>query len=56
MRLTRIHLIVPVILMLALALPLAALAASPKQAVEVDVQKVLTTLAEPAFKGESREV
>jgi len=56
MRLTRIHLIVPVILMLALALPLAALAASPKEAVEVDVQKVLTTLAEPAFKGESREV
>jgi phospholipid transport system substrate-binding protein len=56
MRLIRIHLIVPVILMLALALPLAALAASPKEAVEVDVQKVLTTLAEPAFKGESREV
>jgi len=56
MRLIRIHLIVPVILMLALALPLAALAASPKEAVEVDVQKVLTTLAEPAFKDQSREV
>ena len=56
MRLTRIHLIVPVILMLALALPLAALAASPREAVEVDVQKVLTTLAEPAFKDQSREV
>jgi len=56
MRSTRIHLIVPVTLMLALALPLAALAVSPKQAVEVDVQKVLTTLAEPAFKDQSREV
>jgi len=56
MRSTRIHLIVPVILVLALALPLAALATSPKEAVEVDVQRVLTTLAEPAFKNESREV
>ena len=53
---TRIHLIVPITLMLALALPLAALAASPKEAVEVDVQKVLTTMAEPAFKDQSREV
>jgi len=56
MRSTRIHLIVPAILMLALVAPLAALAASPKEAVEVDVQKVLTTLAEPAFKDQSREV
>ena len=56
MRSTRIHLIVPIILVLALALPLAALAGSPKEAVEVDVQKVLTTMVEPAFKDQSREV
>jgi phospholipid transport system substrate-binding protein len=53
---TRIQLIVPITLVLALALPLAALAASPKEAVEVDVQKVLTTMVEPAFKDQSREV
>jgi phospholipid transport system substrate-binding protein len=49
-------LIVPITLVLVLALPLAALAASPREAVEVDVQKVLTTMAEPAFKDQSREV
>jgi phospholipid transport system substrate-binding protein len=56
MRATRIRLIVAFILLLAPALALAAPAASPKEAVEVDVQKVLTTLAEPAFKDQSRDV
>ncbi len=56
MRATRIRLIVAFILLLAPALALAAPTASPKEAVEVDVQKVLTTLAEPAFKDQSRDV
>lgn len=34
---------------------LGALAATPKDAVEVQVQKVITTLAEPAFKDQPRE-
>ena len=34
---------------------LAAYAATPKDAVEVQVQKVITTLAEPAFKDQPRE-
>jgi phospholipid transport system substrate-binding protein len=37
-------------------LGMSALAATPKAAVEVQVQKVITTLAEPEFKDQPREV
>jgi len=37
------------------ALPLQVLAASAKETVEVQVNKVLTTLAEPAFKDQPRD-
>jgi phospholipid transport system substrate-binding protein len=44
------------ILTMAASLTAFAAAATPKAAVEVQVQKVITTLAEPAFKDQPREV
>ncbi len=46
------------VLLIAIAIPamlLAAAAVTPKTAVEAQVQKVITTLAEPAFKDQPRE-
>jgi phospholipid transport system substrate-binding protein len=44
------------LMVLAMAgMALAAAAATPKTAVEAQVQKVISTLAEPAFKDQSRE-
>jgi phospholipid transport system substrate-binding protein len=56
MRLKRFHLIGAVLVLGLFVLPLQALAASAKEMVEVQVNKVLTTLAEPAFKDQPRDV
>ena len=56
MRLKRFHLVVAVLILAVFALPMQALAATAKETVEVQVNKVLKTLAEPAFKDQPRDV
>ena len=55
MRGIRRRLLVSLIAMAIPAMALATAAVTPKTAVEVQVQKVITTLAEPAFKDQPRE-
>ena len=55
MRLKRFHLVVAVLTLALLVLPLQALAATAKETVEVQVNKVLKALADPAFKDQARD-
>lgn len=55
MRLKRFHVVVALLALALFVLPLQVLAASPKEMVEVQVNKVLKTLAEPAFKDQPRD-
>jgi phospholipid transport system substrate-binding protein len=55
MRLKRFHLVVAVLALALFVLPLQALAATAKETVEVQVNKVLKALADPAFKDQARD-
>lgn len=55
MRLKRFHLVVAVLTLALFVLPLQALAATAKETVEVQVNKVLKALADPAFKDQARD-
>jgi phospholipid transport system substrate-binding protein len=55
MRLKRFHLVVAVLAMALFVPPLQALAATAKETVEVQVNKVLKALADPAFKDQARD-
>jgi phospholipid transport system substrate-binding protein len=55
MRLKRFHLVVAVLALALFVLPLQALAATAKETVEVQVNKVLKALADPAFKDQNRD-
>src|SRR5512147_1718527 len=55
MRLQRFHMVVAVIALALAVLPIQVLAATAKETVEVQVNKVLKTLAEPAFKDQPRD-
>jgi phospholipid transport system substrate-binding protein len=55
MRLKRFHLVVAVLTLALFVLPLQARAATAKETVEVQVNKVLKALADPAFKDQARD-
>jgi phospholipid transport system substrate-binding protein len=55
MRLKRFHIIVAVLVLALIALPMQVLAATAKETVEVQVNKVLKALAEPGFKDQPRD-
>jgi len=55
MQLKRFHLVVAVLALALFVLPLQVLAATAKETVEVQVNKVLKALAEPAFKDQNRD-
>lgn len=55
MQLKRFHLVVAVLALALFVLPLQALAATAKETVEVQVNKVLKALADPAFKDQARD-
>jgi len=55
MRFKRTAIGVAILALAVFVLPLQVLAASAKETVEVQVNKVLTTLAEPAFKDQPRD-
>jgi phospholipid transport system substrate-binding protein len=55
MELKRIYLIVTILLLALMVLPMQVLAATAKETVEVQVNKVLKTLGEPAFKDQPRD-
>jgi len=55
MRLQRFHMVVAVLVLALFVLPMHVLAATAKETVEVQVNKVLKTLAEPAFKDQPRD-
>jgi phospholipid transport system substrate-binding protein len=55
MRLKRFNLVVSVLALALFVLPLQALAATAKETVEVQVNKVLKALADPAFKDQARD-
>jgi phospholipid transport system substrate-binding protein len=55
MRLKRFHLVVAVLTLALFVLPLQALAATAKETVEVQVNKVLKALADPAIKDQARD-
>jgi phospholipid transport system substrate-binding protein len=56
MRLKRFRVLIVLVVVALFLLPLQVLAASAKETVELQVNKVLTTLAEPAFKDQPRDV
>ena len=55
MQVKRYRLVVALVALALWVLPLPSLAATAKETVEVQVNKVLKTLAEPAFKDQPRD-